>query len=431
MSFVTRAIDRIKQKRQDRFVRNLGWLTGSEAVNRVISLARTVVLARFLSPDDYGLAAIVFTVYEFTLTFTRFGVSAKLIQADESELDTLCNSAYWLNWAVFLGLFVCQCIASVPVAFFYNDTRLIVPICVAALPLLIVPISAVQYALIHRENRFKVVALITTLQTLFGTTLSAILAVAGMGLWAIVLPMVLSSPIWVFIFYIKHSWRPTQKFTTKYWGEILGFGKNILGVQLLNTLRNYLDYLIVGRFVNIAELGVYYFAFNAGLGISLSIIKSVSSALLPHLADVKPDWVKFKSNYLSSLKTIALIIIPFVFLQSSLAPIYVPIVFGQRWVSAGAVPILILICLSAIPRPFSEAASQLLVAFGKPDLDLRWNVIFTFIFISSLLIGAQWGAVGVAMAVLVSHLVFIPMFVVWATYYVFSRIKALQLKTEF
>ncbi len=431
MSFIKRAIDRIKQKRQDRFVRNLGWLTGSEAVNRIISLARTVILARFLSPDDYGLAAIVFTVYEFTLTFTRFGVSAKLIQSDEEELDTLCNSAYWLSWTVFLGLFAIQCIASIPVAFFYNDTRLILPICIAAIPLLIVPISAIQYALIQRENRFKVVALNNTVQTLFGTTLSAILAILGMGLWAIVLPMVLAAPIWVFIFYIKHPWRPSRKFTTYRWGEILGFGKNILGVQLLNTLRNYLDYLIVGRFVSIAELGVYYFAFNAGLGISLSIIKSISSALLPHLADVKPDWEKFKSNYLSSIKTVALIIIPFVFLQSSLAPLYVPIVFGQKWVNAGAVPILILICLSAIPRPFSEAASQLLVAFGKPNLDLRWNVIFTFVFVGSLLIGVQWGALGVAMAVLLSHLIAIPMFVAWATYYVFSRIKALQLKTEF
>lgn len=429
MSLVKRTIDKVKYKLQDRFVRNLGWLTGSEAVGRVISLIRTVILARFLTPDDYGLAAIVFTVYEFTLTFTRFGVSAKLIQTDSEDLDELCNSAYWLSWAVFLGLFAIQCISSVPVSWFYQDSRLILPICIAALPLLIVPFSAIQYALIQRQNRFKVVALNNTLQTFFGSTLSAVLAIFGFGMWAIVLPMVLVAPIWVFIFYIKHPWRPSKKFTTKRWGEILGFGKNILGVQLLNTSRNYLDYLIVGRFVSIAELGVYYFAFNAGLGISLSIIKAISSALLPHLAEVKSDWLKFKSNYLNSLKTIGLIIIPFVLLQSCLAPIYVPIVFGEKW--ANAVPILILICLSAIPRPFSEAASQLLIAFGQPNLDLRWNMIFTFVFIAALLIGVKWGAIGVAMAVLIVHLTCMPLFTIWATRYVFNRIKALELKAEF
>ncbi|MBW4650077.1 MAG: lipopolysaccharide biosynthesis protein [Kastovskya adunca ATA6-11-RM4] len=426
MSLLQRTIDRIKHKLADRFVRNLGWLTGSEAVTRVISLLRTVILARFLTETDYGLAAIVLTVYEFTLAFTRIGVGAKLIQSDEKDLEELCISAYWLNWAVFAGLFVVQCLASVPIAFFYGNNQLIFPICIAATPLLIVPISAINYALIQRQNRFKVVALNNTIQLSFSSLFSALLAFLGFGMWAIVLPIVISAPIWVLIYYINHPWRPKKKFTTKRWGEILGFGKHLLGVQLLSTSRNYLDYLIVGRFVSIKELGIYFFAFNAGLGISLSIIKAIQNALLPHLSAVKTDFSKFKHYYLSSLKTIAIVIVPFVLLQSSLAPFYVPIVFGQKWVEA--VPILVLICLSAIPRPFSEAASQLLIAFGRPDLDLRWNAIFTTVFIAAILIGVNWGAWGVAMSVLLIHLIAMPLFTMWATNYVFGKMRVLAAK---
>jgi PST family polysaccharide transporter len=222
--------------------------------------------------------------------------------------------------------------------------------------------------------------------------------------------------------YTNHDWRPPKKISTKYWKEIWDCSKNIWSIELLNSARNYLDYMIVGRFLGVAELGLYFFAFNAGLGISLSIVKGVNSALLPHLCESRSNWTMFKENYFSSIKTIALIIIPFVALQASLAPIYVPIVFGQKWIPA--VPILILICLSAIPRPFGEAALQLLIAFGRADLGLRWNVFFTTIFIGCLLVGVHWQVFGVAMAVLLIHVVAIPIFVVLATRFVFKNMLA-------
>ena len=105
----------------------------------------------------------------------------------------------------------------------------------------------------------------------------------------------------------------------------------------------------------------------------------------------------------------------------SLAPIYVPILFSPKWVVA--VPVLMLICLSAIPRPFADAASQLLIAIDKPHLVLRWDVLFSVLFLAALLIGVQWQAVGVAAAVLIVHLIAMPLFTLWATYFVFPRLK--------
>ena len=155
------------------------------------------------------------------------------------------------------------------------------------------------------------------------------------------------------------------------------------------------------------------------MGISLSIINAVTSPILPHLCGARSQKFQLQKAYLSSLKTITFIIVPWVIFQSSLAPLYVPIIFGQKWITA--IPILILICLSAIPRPFAEAGSQLLVAIGKPDIDLRWNVMFTFLFACALLVGVQWEAVGVATSVLLVHLICLPVFTVWVTNYVFSK----------
>jgi teichuronic acid exporter len=402
------------------FLRNIGWLGGSAAIIRVSRLAATIILARFLTPHDYGLAAVVLTTNEFVRVFTRNGIGIRLIQANEKQLEELAHSAYWLNWVIFIGLFVIQSLAAFSIAWFYRDNALILPIIAMALNLLLLPMGMVQVALIQREGRFKAIALTDMLQVCTDNILSAVFAVAGWGMWAIVLPKILVAPIWVYTILKNHSWQPKRGFTTAGWGELMRFGRNVLGVELLNTLRTNLDYLIVGRFLSLEALGIYYFAFNAGFGISFGIISSIKSALLPHLCDARSNPAQFRFRYQNNLKTISLIIIPLVLLQSCLAPFYVPIIFGQKWLPA--IPILVLICLSAIPRPFADSASQLLLAVDKPEIDLIWNIFFTGLFTIGLLIGVHWQSTGVAAAVLLTHIIFLPMFAIWATRYVFKRL---------
>ncbi|MEO0854102.1 MAG: oligosaccharide flippase family protein, partial [Cyanobacteria bacterium J06648_11] len=154
---------------------------------------------------------------------------------------------------------------------------------------------------------------------------------------------------------------------------------------------------------------------NAGLGIGLSVVKAVRTAILPHLSQFRHDPDVLRSQFVKSLKVVAAIVIPLALLQSSLAPFYVPIVFGTKWIPA--IPILMLICLSVIPRPFADAASQLLVAMGQPRLVFLWGTIFTTLFVTAILIGVQYGAMGVATAVLLVHAIALPVFTVWASRY--------------
>jgi PST family polysaccharide transporter len=412
-------INRIKQKLSSQFIRNVGWLGGAELVNRIFRLGTTVTLARLLSPYDYGLAAVVLTTNEFANVFTlRAGIGSKLIQADEQDVKVLCDTAYWMNWILGGALFIIQCAAAFPIAWFYRDNQVILPICVAAIVYLMLPIFAVQSAMIQRENRLNITALCNVTQSVLGNILTIVLALLGMGMWAIILPIVLTAPVWIVINLMNHPWRPTTSFTLKRWQEIANFARNILGGELLDKLRANLDYLLVGRFLGVDALGIYFFAFNAGLGISLNVINSLTWPLFPHLCAVRGNFKQFKERYFNSLKTIALVIVPLVLLQSSLAPFYVPIVFGQKWVTA--IPILILICLSALPRPFANAASQILLAVDKTHINLYWNLIFTVFFALSLLVAAKWGIFWVAASVLITHMVAMPIFTVWASRYVFA-----------
>jgi teichuronic acid exporter len=408
-----------KVRKPNDFVKNLSWFGVGQLVVRVTRILTTVVLARSLSPHDYGLAAIIMAIYEFTNVFNSVGITAKIVQADDQDLEHLCNSGYWLNWIIYPCLCVFQCILSYPISIIYNETALILPICLLSLNYLFGPIGNIQGSLIRRENRLKVIAIGNSLQASIANILAAVFALLGFGVWAIVLPKILAFPINNLINFFNHPWRAPGKFTIQGWQEIFGFGINIVGLCFLKVFRNNFDYLIVGRFLGFSELGIYYFAFNAGLGISQTIINSANAALYPYLCTIRSSLSSLKKGYFKTFKTIAVIIIPFVFFQTSLAHIYVPIVFSEKWIPA--IPVLILVSLSAIPRPLGDCATQLLLVVDKPRISLGWDIAFTVFFMVALLAGVYWQVMGVALAVLISHFTFIPIFILWTNRFVFGK----------
>jgi PST family polysaccharide transporter len=345
-------VDKFKDFFSSRFIRNVGWLGIAELGNRVFRLGTTVTLARMFSPEEYGLMAVIYTTFEIAQIFVlNSGFNAKIIQANKENLSAICKTSYWLNLILCFGIFILQVLAAFPIAKFYGNEQLILPLCVSALVYLHFPFVVINYALISRENKLKIIAVCQVAQSLVSNIVTVILALSGLGIWAIVWAMLLSNPVWIIVTWMYNSWRPPRDFQLEQWQEIVRYGSSILGVELLSKLRSNLDYLLVGKFLGVDALGLYYFAFNAGFGISWNVIKAFNNALFPHICEVRDDLKKLKERYLTSLKKLLMVIVPFAFFQSSLSPFYVPIVFGEKWVNA--IPILIIICLSAIPFSLS------------------------------------------------------------------------------
>jgi O-antigen/teichoic acid export membrane protein len=132
---------------------------------------------------------------------------------------------------------------------------------------------------------------------------------------------------------------------------------------------------------------------------------------------VRENLSELKQRYFSSIKTIATVLIPIVLLQSGLAPFYVPLIFGTKWINA--IPILSIICLSAIPLAFALGSYQLLNAVGHVKITLIWNSIYTALFAIVILVAVRWGIFSVAVAVLMCQAVTL-IFSMWATRYVLA-----------
>lgn len=404
-----------------RFFQNLGWLGLAQVVMRISRLGTTVVLARIFSLHDYGLVSIIYTCQNFSEVFTMGtlggGMSAKIIQADPDELDVVCDTSYWITWIVCVCAWILQSLLAFPIAWFYDDTELILPVIALSFMYLTYPMFKIHNGLIQRENRLKLVAIGRTGREIVSNLVTISLAFLGWGVWSVVWGLVLSAPVWIFVNYYNHDWRPPKKITFTKWKSVLSFGISMMGIEFMDKLRLNLDYLIVGRFLGVNALGLYFFAFNAGLGISKQIVNSIMLALFPQLCEASGNKTLLKKKYLGGLKTIGFLVVPLVLLQSSLAPFYVPIVFGKQWTPA--IPILITICLSAIPLAFGLASYQLLNATGQINLTLKWNLIYTALFAISIGLAVAKGVYWVAIAVLICQ-GFNIFFSVWASRRVFS-----------
>ncbi len=408
------------------FLKNLGWLGISEAFVRVTRLVTAIILARFMDPLLFGLAALVLTINELVRVFNRNGIGAKIVQCSDDELTTICNTAYRLNFIFCICLFVLQCALAYPLAEFYQSPELIPMLQVLSLTYLLMPFGMVQASLIQREQRLKTAAMIDGGQVGIDNIITSLLAIAGFGAWAIVLPKFLTSPIWVFGYRKAIYWRPSGSFLTfGLWRDVLEFGRYYLSIEVLKTARLNLDNMIIGRLLGMEALGLYYFARNAGLGFSLTLINAINSALYPNLCEVRNDRRELKKRFTKNLKHIALIATPLINLQAGLAFIYVPIVFGEQWIEA--VPVLTLLCLSALPRPLAESASALVLATGRISIDFNWNVIMTALFVVSVYTASQFNLFTVASTVLIIYALTHPLYLAYVWKRIFNETENIAL----
>ncbi len=401
---------------ENQFLRNLGWLGISEVFVRLTRLLTAVILAQVLEPIVFGVAALVLTANELIRVFSRNGIVAKIVQCEEEHLQKVCNTAYRLNIIFCFVMFITQVLLAYPLADWYDTPELVPMLQVLALTYLLMPFAMVQAALVQRQQRLKSMAMIDGGQVAVDNVLTALLALLGFGAWAIVLPKFLTSPIWVLGYRYAHPWSPNGSITKfDMWREVLKFGRYYLSIEVLKSARLNLDNMLIGRILGVEALGIYYFARNAGLGFSLTLINAVNSALYPNLCEVSSNLEQLRARFSKNLKQIGLVVVPLLLAQASLAFIYVPIVFGDHW--NHAVPLLAILCLSAIPRALSESASALMLATGRIKSDLAWQLIFSILFIIAVAIAAQIGLIFVALTILAVHLLTNPLylFFVWRT----------------
>jgi len=391
--------------------KNMSCMLASELSIRITRLATAVILARLLSAHEFGVIAIAMTVQEIVHTLTRNGIGAKIVQTSKKKLHAVCNTVYRLNWQLSLVLFVIQCSLAQPLALFYKDDAIFLLVIILALPYLIYPWSLVQVYLIQRNNQLKITAFANGSQVSLDNLLCAGFALLGFGVWSVIIPKVIVAPCWVIYYRAMKKWSPDKQSYPNEKKQIIAFSSHVLGSEICATARRHIDRLLIAYYFGLDILGIYYFAINAGLGLTLSLSTAFNTAFYPHLCALKENPYAFKKAFKKGLLSILILSLLVFSSQAFLAQWYVAIIFGDKWLHA--IPLLIILTLSGILRPAAESCAQLLRAMNKPHIDFKWNVFFT-VFLSLAIYAAVFSQniETVAYSILLVHSSLIPIYLI-------------------
>ncbi|PKG77006.1 polysaccharide biosynthesis protein [Shewanella sp. Actino-trap-3] len=407
--------------------KSMMWLGSAQFSGRMIRLVSSVILARLLMPEIFGQAAIVLTLFELICTATRRITSAALIRMDDQTFSDHFNSANWVNVIVCIIAFLLMVAISFPLANYYQSPQLVMPIALMATSFLFLPMG-MQYATLNlRRNNMRIVGRANLWQTLIDAFLTATLALLGFGIWAIILPKVLVIFIWIAIHRYQNPLPQTLSTSNTFRDinlvkitSLLAFGIPVSLSDLTTTLRQNIDYLLIGFFMGVETLGVYFFAYNISLGISLGLIQSFGTAFYSHLCQRSSLQRDLCAKYLSSIAAIMAITIPIILLQSLLSHWYVPMVYGDKWLATDAVSVFLFLCLSGLARPLGEAASQLLLVNGLSQVNLKINLLLTALYAVVISIACQYSLVAVAQTVMVTYLITLPLVSIYSYQRVFK-----------
>lgn len=403
---------------QSKLIEGVLWLSSAQIIGRIARLGCSIIIARIFTPEIFGQIAIIMTCYELICTPLRRMTSAPLIKMSATHYYQSLSNAYTVNVIISGIACIIMIILSFPIAFYFQNNSLSMPIIIMALSLLLLPIGMPYVCHNLRKQRMRRVAQASLYQTIAEGSLMAILAIAGLHIWAFVIAKTSTILIWIFIHQYKNPlpkyrliWPDIRCINLFKTGAIVGLS------ELIVTIRYHLDYVIIGFFLGIEALGIYFFALNASTGIAQAINQSFATALYSHLcSQTTPQKI---TQFNQSLFWVYKIITPVVLLQFALAYWYVPLIYGEQWLTAGAIPIFMLLCISSLFKPFAEAGAQLLISLGHNQLNIYANLIICILLLVTISIACQWSLYAVAITIVLSYTVIFPSY----TYFAYHQAK--------
>jgi O-antigen/teichoic acid export membrane protein len=399
-------------KAKSALLANIGWQALGEMCGRIARLLATVLLARALTPSEFGAAAAAITCFEIIRVLLNTGIGQAIVRATDEELAATCATAYRLGWWSCIFTAVLQVAVGWGMAVYTGRPELFAMIAALAGVYLIMAPGIVHVNLLVRDNRIKTVTGVATTQNVSDHLLTALFAITGFGAWAIVLPKLLTAPIWLFGVRRSQSWTRDKAAGFVPYASILTYAGPILGSEIMSATRMNLDKLLVGSVLGVEALGLYYFAFNAGIGVSLTLTAALALSSFPYFAAVARQPAELLKRFDHVMGTTAPLIGVAIAVQAVAAVTYVPLVFGARWVDAA--PLVALLCVSGITKSAFDVGQQGLRAAGLTREDFVASTAFSsvslLIFYVSLGFGLHTAITTFAVTACLLQLIF----AVWA-----------------
>jgi len=367
----------------------------SQGAQFLIQSVSTIVLARLLTPADFGLVAMVTAITGLAVGFADLGLSEATIQRKDITHDQV-SVLFWINVAVGLGLTLVTAGLAPVLARFYRDARLVDITILLSLTFLINGLRAQPDALLKRQMRFSFLAIRDIISLALAVSLAITMARRGASYWALVAIPLTSSLIQMLLSWLTIHWRPGLPRRGAKVGSMMAFGGNIAASYFVFNVNRSADNVLIGWYWGAAPLGLYSRAYNLLMLPVRQLSAPAGSVAIPGFSRIQDDPERFARYYLRTANLIVWILAPlFGFLFVAAEPVIV-LVLGAKW--RDAAPVFQLLALSALAQMLLETTIWLLVSRGQSRRLLKLLLVISPIVVASFVIGLPFGIKGVALS---------------------------------
>ena len=377
------------------------WGLGQEAFNELIHIPTLVILARMLSPHEFGITAAAAFFVGFANRFTRFGFNTALVRMKRLEPEH-SSSVFLVSVGMGLTSWAALTLGSPWIGRFFDSPEAGQVLPIAALTFIIASLGTVPSALMTREMRYKAKTLIDWSGTLTYSGMAVALAWSGWSFWSLVYAELARATVLTTAYYFLGHWRPSVRFSHAAMREMLSFGMGIYAKRLLDYGTQNLDNLVVGRMLGLTALGLYDKAFNTVNKIVSRITLNGPQVTFRIFALIHEDRERFRRAYRKVLLTATLISYPAFATLVVVAPQFFLVLFGEQWLSAVA-PFQIL-CLAGMPKTLNAFASTAAQAMGRVWAEVWRQIVSVVLLVLAVAAFSRWGIEGAAFGVLAASL---------------------------
>lgn len=372
------------------------WTLLDAGLGQPMSFAAGIVLARLLSPSDFGLMAACMIFTEVGSTLVSSGYVSGLLQKQSVSKDDL--STIFVLQLLTAGIVVLLVVSLAPLAahFFDNKTMTSV-LSILSLNVAILAFCGVPTAIANRQLNFRLLTWTSLVELIIFGIISISLALNGFGVWSLVIGKLLSRVCYTLLLYVKVGWRPCLHYNRDSAHSLIRISAQFAGKNLLDDLTKNIDYFIIGNTLGISKLGFYSRAYSLMTLPVTKLSQSLGNVLFPAFSKIQDEKERLIRGMLKSTTLISMTIFPLLTCLILVAPVLIPLVYGVKW-SPTIIPLQIL-CLAGLIYTVDSPAVALINAKGLLTDEIKRQILHLILLVTGIIVGTRWGLAGVAWGV--------------------------------
>ena len=351
-----------------------------------------IFLARILSPDDFGLLAVVAVFVQISQTLIDSGFSNALIQKkDRSQEDY--STVFIFNLAISIGFYLILYLCAPLVAHFFNSEKLTSLTRVIGLSLIVGALISVHKTRLTIELRFKIQSLITLMASAVSAVTAILMAYKGFGVWSLVVLSLMNISLQVILIYAFIRWRPSLMFSIRSFKKLFSYSSKLLGASLIHLLYKNIYPIVIGKRFTPLQLGYFNRADTLAMYVPSTVGQVFSRVAFPIFSRVQDNNERLRNAYSKYIFYASLIIFPIMVGMIVLAKPLTILILKDKWLPM--VPMLQILCIDWMFDHLNMINLNVLYVKGRSDIAFRNEIIKKTLAFIIFFISLYWGIIGV------------------------------------